>query len=129
VARVVVALVAIVVLAWLGVMERDVRLVADGIEAAGRPGTAGDLPRAATAFRRAGLLNPDTRPDVLLAAIQDRRGRRDEAVRALEDVVRGEPDNLGAWVVLQAVARDDPAIAARARAARLQLDPISARRR
>jgi hypothetical protein len=129
VVRVAVAVVAVVVLAWLGVMERDARLVAAGIEAAGRPGTAGDLPRAETAFRRAGLLNPDTRPDVLQAAIQDRRGGDDQAVRALEHVVAGEPGNLGAWAVLSAIARDDRAIARRAQAARLRLDPINARRR
>jgi hypothetical protein len=129
VARVVVALLAVCVLAWLGVTERDTRLVAVGVAAAGEAGTKGDLPRAETAFRRAGLLNPDTRPDVLEAAIQDRLGRKAEAIAALEAVVRREPDNLGAWAVLYTVGRDEPAIARRALAARARLDPLNARRR
>jgi tetratricopeptide (TPR) repeat protein len=128
IARVLVALVAVVALAWLGVMERDARLLADGGAAAGRPGTAGDLPRAESAFRRAGLLNPDTRPDVLEAAMQSRQGRNEQALARLEAVLRSEPDNLGAWSVLAAVGREDPAIARRVRAARARLDPVNARR-
>jgi Flp pilus assembly protein TadD len=128
IARVAVALVAVVVLGWLGLMERDTRLLARGIDAAGRGGERGDLPRAETAFQRAGLLNPDTRPDVLEAAIQFRRGRADEAVAGLEEVLRREPDNLSAWIVLLAVAGEDPVIARRARAARERLDPLSSSR-
>jgi predicted Zn-dependent protease len=127
-ARICVALVALLLVGWLGVMERDARLIAQGIDAAGEGGSRGDLPRAETAFRRAGLLNPDTRPDVLEAAIQSRRGAYDKAVATLEDVLRREPDNLSAWVVLLAVARDDPVIARRAQAARARLDPLNARR-
>lgn len=128
VARVSVALVAVLVLAWLGVMERNTRLLARGMDAAGQGGERGDLPRAETAFRRAGLLNPDTRPDVLEAAIQFRRGRAEEAVAGLEDVLRREPDNLSAWIVLLAVAGDDPVIARRVRAARERLNPLSSSR-
>jgi predicted Zn-dependent protease len=128
-ARIGVAIVAALVLAWLGVMERDARLLARGIEAAGGAGRPADLPRAEAAFRSARLLNPDTRPDVLRAAIQSRRGRHAEAVAALEAVVRREPDNLGAWSVLSSVGKDDPAIVGRALAARARLDPVNARRR
>jgi hypothetical protein len=127
-ARVAVALVALVVLAWLGMMERDTRLLARGIHAAGGPGRPADLPRAESAFRAARLLNPDPRPAILLAATQARRGRQARAISGLEDVLRREPDNLGAWTVLQVVGEDDPAIVRRAVAARARLDPVNARR-
>jgi predicted Zn-dependent protease len=128
-ARIGVAIVSALVLAWLGVMERDTRLLADGIEAAGGAGRPADLPRAEATFKSAGLLNPDTRPDVLRAAIQSRRGRQAEAIATLEAVLRSEPDNLGAWSVLSSVGKDDPAIVRRARAARARLDPVNARGR
>ena len=125
--RICVALVAIVVLAWLGIMERDARLYARGLDAA-RGGAAG-LARAEADLRGARLLNPDTGPDYARAIVHSARGRRDRAVAVLEDVLRREPDNLAAWNALAALARDDPAVARRARAARARLDPLNARGR
>jgi cytochrome c-type biogenesis protein CcmH/NrfG len=129
VARVAVAFAAVVVLAWLGVMERDARLQARGVEAAGRLGEPGGAGRAEAAFRAARLLNPDTTPDVGRALVLQAQGHGDRAVAVLEDVVRREPDNARAWGLLYAVAREsDPAAARRALAARRRLDPIGARR-
>lgn len=123
-ARIAVALVALAVIAWLGVMERDTRLLARGIAATGPPP---DLPRAESALRAARLLNSDTRADVFLAATEERLGRRGQAVDTLQDVLRREPDNLGAWIVLGYVARDEPVIVRKALAARARLDPVNAR--
>jgi len=129
VARIAVALLAVVVLAWLGVMERDARLQARGVEAAGRLGDPGGAERAHAAFRAARLLNPDTAPDVGRALVYQAQERPDAAIALLEDVVRREPDNPTAWSVLYAVARlADPPVARRALEARRRLDPLGARR-
>ena len=122
-ARGAVALVALLMLAWLGVMERDARLQASGAAAASPPP---DFARADADLRAARLLNPDTAPDTALAVLYNGAGRRREAAALLEDVVRREPDNLTAWGLLLLVARDDdPAAVKRALAARRRLDPLS----
>jgi predicted Zn-dependent protease len=126
VTRVAVAVVAVLVIAWLGVMELDARRQANGVSAAQR----GDFAAAHADFRAARTLNPSTAPDVNRAFLYERAGRHARAAALLEDVVRREPDNLTAWGVLFTFARNhDPATAARALAARRRLDPVSARRR
>jgi tetratricopeptide (TPR) repeat protein len=125
-----VAVVAVLVVAWLGVMLRDARLQAGAVEAAGRLEAPGDAERAAADFRAARLLNPDTAPDVGLALLYQTEGRREQATALLEDVLEREPDNLTAWGLLYNVARtEDPATAQRAFDARRRLDPIRARPR
>lgn len=123
-ARAAVAIVAVVVLAWLGVMERDARLQASGVAAAAPPP---DFARADADLRAARLLNPDTAPDTARAVLYNSVGRKPQAAALLEDVLRREPDNLTAWALLLLVARDDdPAAVRRALAARRRLDPLSA---
>jgi predicted Zn-dependent protease len=122
--------VAVVVLGWLVVTERNTHLQERGIEASGRLGVPGNEARADAAFRAARFLNPDTTPDVGRAVMYLARERRPAAARLLRDVLRREPDNLTAWTVLYAVTRQsDPATARRALAARKRLDPLAARRR
>jgi hypothetical protein len=128
--RVAVGLVAVLVLGWLAVMERDTRLQERGIKASGRLGVAGNEARADDAFRAARFLNPDTTPDVGRAVLYLARDRRPEAAAVLRDVVRREPDNVTAWSVLYGVTREsDPATARRALAERRRLDPLAARQR
>jgi hypothetical protein len=118
-ARVSLAVVAVVVLAWLAVMERDERLLKRGVET-----------RSVADLRDATLLNPDTGPDVGRALLYRSRDRRDDATALLEDVLRREPENLTAWGSLYLISRDgDPAAARRALAARVRLDPLDARPR
>jgi len=125
--RVGLALVAVLVLAWLGVMERDHRLEARGA-AALEAGAGADLPAAERDLRRARFLNPDPGPAVTLALVQRARGQRAPALATIESVVRDEPDNLLAWASLALLARGtDEAAAARAAAARERLDPLNAR--
>jgi hypothetical protein len=127
-ARLAVAAVALVLVGWLGVMERDAHLQARGVEAARPPQAAGDLERAASDLRAARLLNPDTAPDVLRAFVLQAAGEDRAAVALVGDVVRREPDNLDAWGVLYTLTRQrDPATAQRALAARQRLDPVRAR--
>jgi predicted Zn-dependent protease len=122
--RAAVAVVAVLAIAWLGVMEHNVRRQADGLAAAQRH----DLTAAEADFRAARTLNPSTAPDVSRAFLYARSGREARAAAVLEDVVRREPDNLTAWGVLyQFTKGHDPATAARALAARRRLDPVSAR--
>jgi hypothetical protein len=129
-ARAAVGLVAVILLAWLGVMERDAYLQSRAVDAAGRLDVPGNAERAAADFRAARLLNPDTAPDVGLALLHQSAGRRVQAAALLEDVLRREPENLTAWGLLYNVARGaDPATARRAFDARRRLDPIRARRR
>jgi predicted Zn-dependent protease len=129
IARVAVAAVALVALAWLGVMERDVRLEARGIDAARRLSDPGSFARAEADLRGARRLNPDTGPDFSRALLYQAAGRSQRAAALVEDIVRREPDNRLAWGLLRAIARDrDPATAARALAEQRRLDPVNARR-
>ena len=127
--RVAVAAVALLVIGWLAVQQRDVVLEERGVELSGQLSEPGNAARADRAFREAQLLNPDTTPDVGRAFVLLAGERRGEAKALLEEVLRREPDNLTAWGVLYNVSREsDPATARRALAARARLDPLSARR-
>jgi hypothetical protein len=126
-ARAAVAIVAVLVLGWLAVMERDHRLQVRGAELAAPPRAPGDLERAEADFRAARRLNPDRAPDVSRAFVLQAAGRQREAVALLEDVVADEPENLGAWRVLLTITRDsEPATGRRALAAVRRLDPLNA---
>jgi hypothetical protein len=126
VARALVAVVAVCVIAWLGVMERDGRLqwrADDAIH-------AHDLTRAERDLRGARLLNPDTAPDVTRAVLYRARGQQRRAIALLDDVVRREPDNLTAWSVLRLSATGtDPSAFRRSLVALQRLDPLSVPRR
>jgi Tetratricopeptide repeat len=109
VTRIVLAVVAVLVIAWLGVMELDTRRQANGVSAAQRR----DFAAADADFR---------------AFLYERMGRHGQAAAVLEDVLRREPDNLTAWGLLFTFTRNhDRATAERALAARRRLDPVSAR--
>jgi hypothetical protein len=130
VARVVVAILAVAIVAWLGVMERDARLQARGVAAAQPPRAPGDLARAEEDLHNAGALNLDTAPDVSRAFVLQAAGRQAEAIATLKDVVRREPENVAAWSVLLTITRDaEPVNGRRALAAVRRLDPLSAPRR
>ena len=127
-ARIAVAVVAVVALAWLGVMERDRRLYERGVATAGHLRTAAEIMRAEADLRAARLLNPDPAPDLQRALVLRFAGRDAAATALLEDVLRREPDNRSAWGGVLALTADrDPALAARARGALRRLDPINAR--
>jgi hypothetical protein len=126
VARAVVAMVAVCMIAWLGVMERDGRLQARADAAI----HARDLARAESDLRGARLLNPNTAPDVTRAVLYRARGQRRRAIALLEDVVRREPDNLTAWSALHLSATgSDPSVSRRSLIALQRLDPVTWLRR
>ena len=124
IARVAVVGVAVAVIAWLGVMERDTRLLARADHAA----QARDYAAADRDLRDADPLSADTTADLRRAFLAQATRRGDEARALLEDVVRREPDNLTAWGLLLTFSREaDPAAAERARAQIRRLDPLRAR--
>jgi len=124
IARVAVAGLSVAVIAWLGVMERDARLLARADHAA----QARDYAAADRDLRDADTLSADTTADLRRAFLAQATRRGDEARALLEDVVRREPDNLTAWGLLLTFSREaDPAAAERARAQIRRLDPLRAR--
>ena len=126
VARALVAALAVCVIAWLGVMERDGRLQSRADDAI----RAHDLIRAEGDLRGARLLNPDTAPDVTRAVLYRARGQQQRAIALLDDVVRREPDNLTAWSALHLSATGRDRSASRRSLAEVQrLDPLTWRRR
>lgn len=117
--RAAVIAVAVVVLAWLGVMERAARLQASGVDALARQ----DLASAEADFRGARLLNPDSAPDLSRAFLYALSSRQQQAVALLEEILRREPANRSAWGVLERITREtDPPTARRAQAALDRLD-------
>jgi hypothetical protein len=114
--RAVLALVAVLLVAWFAVLFRDQRI---GQEATDRITRNPDMSDAGWALsldqlRQAELLNPGTEWSVARANwlfLRDRRG----ALRLADSVVRSEPDNVDAWrVVLKAARGRDPRRASQA---------------
>jgi predicted Zn-dependent protease len=126
-ARVAVAVVALVVLAWLGINLRGLGLSERGERLAATPNaTPAQVAEAERALEDARFLNPDTRPLLvegsLLAARGGRRAR--EGIELLEQAVRREPENVVAWGVLaSATRRLDPARSREARRRARELSP------
>ena len=130
IARVAVATVAIGVLAWLAIMERDARLQARVTATPGNLAVPATLARDDADLRDARLLDPDTTPDLIRAFAFRGAGQPARSAAILKRVVRNEPDNLLAWSALLTVSTGrDPVTARRARAELRRLDPMDARRR
>jgi hypothetical protein len=120
--------VAVGLIGWLVVMERDARLYDRGIAASARLGNPATAERAEADLRAARLLNPDRTPDIWRALVLATAGRPG-ARPLLEDVVRAEPDNLSAWTALGWAAGEDAALERRVAAEMKRLDPLSGGRR
>ncbi len=121
---------AALALAWLGLMERDRRLLDGAVALSGRVELPADVARAERQLLASRRLNPDTAPELARSALYLGNGRPDRAATVLRQVVRSEPDNLLAWGRLyQLVRRTDPATAREALVNYRRLDPVGARRR
>lgn len=126
-ARAGLAVAAVVVLAWLGVMLRDARLTDEGRDALADLSQPGNFARADDALRRADLLSPDTDPQMYRSFLYNARGHWQRSAALAADVTRREPENPFAWSGLLAATRGrDARQAARATAALRRLDPLNA---
>lgn len=92
--------------------------------------SAADVERAAQLFESARAKNPDLRPVEREAGLLIRSGHSARAVTLLRPVVRREPDNLTAWVLIARAAwQKDPALAREALARARALNPLASQGR
>lgn len=122
--RAALAVTAVVVVGWLGVMERNAKLQAQGERAI----TKKDYALALDSLRKSQLLNLDTAPKLSRSLLLLSGPQRPAAVATIRDVVRREPDNIRAWRYLQlTVSAREPVAKRRALETIRRLDPIGAR--
>jgi hypothetical protein len=129
--RVLLALTAVLVIGWVGVLLRNYEI---GKDAAVRgffapqksqAGRARDLER----LHAAQLLDPNGYWKVARANYQLATGDLSGARAAAERLVHTEPENIFAWgTLLRATERSDPARAREAAAAIRRLNPLASRR-
>jgi hypothetical protein len=120
IARAAIVIAALLVAVWLVSGLRPVRDERAGIAAV----QAKDVPRGYRLLERAAAHSRSTQPDLRLAQLDAFTQRPDRAVRRLQALVRREPENYEAWVLLAQTARTvDPPLADRARARARVLSP------
>ncbi len=127
-ARASVAVVAVLVMGWLGVLLRDERLARSANDRVfytptlSGPALARELDR----LKSARLLNPDPKADLQRAALLLQRGHHAQAARIAEDHVRSEPASLDAWTIIAKAERHrNPARAAEALAEIKRRNPLA----
>lgn len=116
--RVVLVALAVVVCTWfvLGITQARDQSRAGALMF--QPGTpsAAQTARILHLLDGAATLNPDRQVDLLRTLAEQRGGKDASAVRTVEAVVRAEPQNASAWVMLgSAAGASDPALARLAR--------------
>ena len=129
VARALLALVAVLVLAWVVVLLRDFEIGNDAAAAAFSPGlTPAERDHKLDQVKQAQFLNPDSDLRLSRAGFALLSGHPGDAARMAREIVRDEPDNIGAWgVLLEATAKSDRTTAAEANAQLKRLDPLGSR--
>ena len=140
-ARISLAVVALLAAAWMVVLARDAHLFNQAT--APPPGgvgalpaalrSPGDLARRTDQLHASRLLSPDTAAELQTAVFLEVRAAPGDLVRALRiatSVARREPQNLDAWVDILSIdrARRDNPGAGVALAHVRRLDPLLARR-
>lgn len=72
------------------------------------------------------LLNPDSALDLARAQVYLTRGRRVEAARVAQELLRSEPENVAAWRILMNAGRGaDREASARAASEVRRLNPLA----
>jgi hypothetical protein len=106
VARGLIALLAILLIAWFGVLARNHAIATDAsTRIVSDPGmSAAEWRVAMDDFRRAHLLDPSSDWSLIQAQYELLRDKA-AALRRAEGVLRSEPDNLSAWWVVLRAAR------------------------
>jgi tetratricopeptide (TPR) repeat protein len=127
-ARIALALTAVLVLAWLGVLLRDTLLAVPAAFVIIEPKEPSQarFEAAMDDLRAAELLNPDRTPRLNQARFLNRRRDYREALEIANEVAADEPDNIAAWVeVFRAASNVDDARAQQAKAKILELNPLA----
>jgi tetratricopeptide (TPR) repeat protein len=129
--RVAVVVVALAAAVWLLVSYGNSRTVSDIMSVAGsRTATSADFESALHDARGGQSLDPSRGTELLSyqAALEIRLRRFPDALKALEEVVKREPDTAEAWFLIAQLSRQsDPARAAEAQAQLRRLDPRALR--
>jgi hypothetical protein len=126
--RVALGICALLVLGWLVVLVRDYYVGDDAATSLlyRTDLSDRDFQHYIDRLGEAELLNPDKTVELARGSYQLVRGNRDAAAREAEHLVRMEPENLNAWILLyRATNGHEPAKAARAVAAIKRLNPRS----
>ena len=130
VARVLIALVAILLIAWFVALARNHEIASRASDriVSDPAMPAADWRHAMHDFERAHLLDPSSDWSLIQAQYELLRNPA-AALRRADNVLREEPDNLSAWwVVLRATRDSDPARYREAVAAIHRLNPTPAGR-
>jgi hypothetical protein len=104
--RLVISLIAVVLVAWFGVLARDARIgqrASDRLIHSLNPSDA-EWSRSLADFRRAELLNPGGYWRLVRARYLLARDKR-RALALADSIVRDEPDNLEAWFIVAEASR------------------------
>lgn len=126
--RILLALCALLVLGWAGVLTRDhyVRQSAAEPLLYQTNLSDADFDRHMGRMRDARFLNPDSSVELARTEYYLFRGRARAAARVAEALVRDEPDNADAWRLLwRATRENDPVRAKQAAAALQRLNPLA----
>jgi hypothetical protein len=129
-ARVLIALVAILLIAWFVALARNHAIATSASDriVSDPAMDAADWRNAMHDFERAHLFDPSSDWSLIQAQYELLRDKR-AALQRAENVLREEPDNLSAWWVVLRAARDvDPARYREAVAAIHRLNPTPAGR-
>jgi hypothetical protein len=129
-ARVPLACLAVLVLAWVGVLTRNHELAKDTAVRAffGPEPSAAERERDVERLEDARLLDPNAYWRVALANYFLLDGDTRRAAQTAEELVQDEPENIFAWsALLQATRESDPARAKEAAAEIRRLNPLGSR--
>jgi hypothetical protein len=128
-ARVAVALVALVALGWLGVLYRDQRVATAASDRIfyENPLPPAEFERQIDRLRGAPLLDPDGSWRLVRVRYMLLYGQPRRALAEAERFVASEPDNIEGWVLLYKAARGVDSARARQAADEIRrLNPLSA---
>ena len=124
------ALIAVLVLAWVGVLARNYEIGKDPAVRAffGPKLSKAERQRDLDRLDDAQLLDPNAYWRIARANYYILEGAGDEAARAAEQLVREEPQNVFTWsTLLQATRTSDPERAREAAREIRQLNPLGSR--
>jgi cytochrome c-type biogenesis protein CcmH/NrfG len=126
--RVVVAVVALLAIAWLGVSYGNAHRIRHAQVVAANPkASPSEIDGALRELRKRRTLDPANDAESLSyqASLEIRAGHSEQGLKLLDRVVKLEPDTAEAWfLIAELTAKSDPARSAAAHAELRRLDPL-----